>query len=69
MEALAQARQRQAETKQKCLEAAEAETIHSGAIKETLEKAEALEHHVKTVTMRSEIRGDHGGGFLHTPGP
>ena len=69
MEALAQARQRQAETKHKCQEAAKAETIHSGAIRETFEKAEALEQHVKTVTMRGEIRGDHGGGFLHTPGP
>ena len=54
MEALAQARQRQAETKQRCQEAAEAETIYSGLIKDTLEEAEALQKHVKTVTMRAE---------------
>ena len=35
-------------------EAAEAKTIFNGAIKDTLEKAEALEKHVKTVTMRAE---------------
>ena len=37
--------------KQKC---PEAETAYSGAIKDTLEKTEALEKHVQTVTMRAE---------------
>ena len=38
----------------KCQETAEAETIFNGTIKDTLAKNEALEKHVKTVTMRAE---------------
>ena len=56
MEAATQARERQEETRrlyeQKCQEAGEAETIHSSAIKDTLDKAEALEKRVETVTTR-----------------
>ena len=61
MEAAAQARERQEEARRphehKCQEAAEAETIFSLAIKDTLEKNAALEKHVKMVTMRSESLG------------
>ena len=35
----------------KCQETAEAEAAFNDAIKDTLEKTEALEKHVKTVTM------------------
>ena len=38
----------------KCQETAEAKTIFNGTIKDTLAKTEALEKHVKTVTMRAE---------------
>ena len=38
----------------KCQEAVEAETIFNGTIKDTLAKNEALEKHVKTVTMRAD---------------
>ena len=38
----------------KCQEAAEAETIFTGTTKNTLEQTEALEKHVKTVTVRAE---------------
>ena len=57
-EAVAQARERQAETRrlheQTCQDPAEAETIFNGAIKDTLENTEALEKHVKRQTMREE---------------
>ena len=53
-----EARERQEEAmlfhEEKCQEAAEAETIFNGTIKDTLEQTEALEKHVKTVTMRAE---------------
>ena len=39
---------------QKFVEAAEAEETHHDAIRRTLEKTEALERHVKTVTMRAD---------------
>ena len=52
MEPATQAREWQEE--QKSEEAAEAETVFNEAIKGTLEKTEALEKHVKTVTMRTE---------------
>ena len=39
---------------QKCQDAAEAGTTSNDAIKNALEKPEALEKHVKTVTMRAE---------------
>ena len=52
------AREWQAEAKriydQKFAEAAEAEETYQNAIKRTLEKTEALERHVKTVTLRSD---------------
>ena len=38
----------------KFAEAAEAEETYHNAIKRTLEKTEALEKHVKTVTMRAD---------------
>ena len=67
MEAATQARERPEEARllcqQKCLEAAETETMFNGAIQHTLEKAEALEKHGKTVTMRAVV-GDHGGRLL-----
>ena len=57
MEAATQAREWQTVTKrlneQKMPEATEAKTIYSEAIKHTLEKNEALEKHVMTVTMRA----------------
>ena len=57
MEAFTAARERQDEARrlyeQKCDEAAEAETKFNGTIMDTLEKAEAPEKHVKTVTMRA----------------
>ena len=62
MEPATQAREWQEELKSE--EAAEAETVHNEAIKGTLEKTEAFEKHVKTVTMRN-----HGGRLLpNTPG-
>ena len=58
MEAATQAREWQDEARlfyvQKIQDAAEAETIFKGTIKETLEISEALEKHLKTVTMRAE---------------
>ena len=57
MDALTHARERQQVARRlhehMCQEAAEAETMFS-TIKDTLKKAEALEKHVKTVTMRAE---------------
>ena len=41
-------------TSKKCQETAESETIFNGTMKDTLAKTEALEKHVKTVTMRAE---------------
>ena len=52
MDPATQAREWQEE--QKSEEAAEAETVFNDVIKGTLEKTEALEKHVKTVTMRTE---------------
>ena len=46
--------------------AAEAETIFDGATKDTLRKAEALEKHVKTVTMRSESLATTEANFFKT---
>ena len=58
MDAITQARDWQEEAKrlydQQIAEAAEAEEIYNDAIKRTPEKTEALEKHVKTVTMRSD---------------
>ena len=58
MEAVISAREWQAEAKraydQKFAEAAEAEETYHAAIRRTLEKTEALEKHVKTVTMRAD---------------
>ena len=56
MEAFTQARVRQKEARrlceQKCDEALEAGTMFNGAMKDTLEKAEALEKYAETVTLR-----------------
>ena len=58
IEEVAMARELQAEAKriydQKFVDAAEAEETYHNAIKRTLEKTEALERHVKTVTMRAD---------------
>ena len=58
MEALTQARERQEAARrlneQKCEEAAEAGTMFNGIMKDTDEKAEALDNTFKTVTMRAE---------------
>ena len=47
-------------------EAAEAETIFNDATKNTLEKTEALEKHVKTVTMRAEFLATTEADFFQT---
>ena len=58
MEAATQAREQQEEARlaydQKCQDSADAETTSNDAIKNSLENTEALEKHVKTVTMRAE---------------
>ena len=58
MEVVAQARDLQEKAKrlndQKVAEAADAEEIYHDAVKRTLEKTEALEKHVKTVTKRAD---------------
>ena len=58
MEAAIEARRWQDEAKRaydlKYAEAAEAEDTYHAAIRCTLERTEALEKHVKTVTMRAE---------------
>ena len=58
MEAVITAREWQAEARrvydQKSVEAAEAEETYREAIRRTLEKTEALEKNVKTVTMRAD---------------
>ena len=68
MEASTQAREQQAEARlahdQKCQDAADAETANTDAIENSLENTEALEKHVKTVTMRAESSGEHGSRFL-----
>ena len=51
---------------QKCQEVAEAETVHNEAIKATLEKTEALETHVKAVTMRAESSATTDADFFQT---
>ena len=57
-EALTSARARQEDARriqdQKCNEAAAAETNCTNAMQDVLEKAEALEQHVETVTMRAD---------------
>ena len=50
----------------KCQEAAEAETIFTGTTKNTLEQTEALEKHVKTVTMRAEALASTEADFFKT---
>ena len=63
MEAVIMAREWRAEAKrvhdQKFVEAAEAEETYCDAIRRTLEKNEALEKHVKTVTHESGLFGGH----------
>ena len=58
MKAFTEALERQEEVRrifeQKCDEASVAETLFTGTRKDTLQKAEALERLVKTVTMREE---------------
>ena len=58
MEAVIMAREWQAEAEraydQKFVEATEAEVTYHDAIRRTLEKTEALERHVMTVTMRAD---------------
>ena len=44
-----------------------AQTMLNDTIKVTLEKAEALERHVKTVTMRAESLATTDGDFFKTP--
>ena len=54
----------------KCQEAAEAETIYREAIKDTLQKIEALKKHVKPVTMRTEsLATTEADYFKNTPRP
>ena len=69
MEAATQARERQEEARrlheEKCQEATEAKTIYSEAIKDTLEKNEALEKRV-TVTMRAESVASTKADFFKT---
>ena len=70
MEAATQARERQEEARlireKKSQETAEAETIFNGTSKDTLEKTEALEKHVKTVTMRTEALATTEADFIKT---
>ena len=58
MEAITEARDWQEEAKrlydQQIAEAAEAEEIYNDSVKRTPEKTEALEKHVKTMTMRAD---------------
>ena len=64
------AREWQAEAKraydQKFAEAAEAEETYHNAIKRTLEKTEALERHVMTVTMRADSLAFNEADFFQT---
>ena len=48
------------------MEAAAAEEIYHDAISRTLEKTEALEKHVKTVTMRADSLVTTEADFFHT---
>ena len=61
VEALTSARARQEEARRlyelKCEETAEAETMFNSTLKDILEKAEALEEHVKAVARRTESLG------------
>ena len=70
MEAVVTAREWQAEAKraydQKFEEVAEAEETYHNAIKRTLEKTEALERHVKTVTMREDSLAFNEAAFCQT---
>ena len=70
MEAATKARERQEEAKrlfeQRCKGAAEAEMAHNEAIKRTLEETEALERHVKSVTMRAESLATTEADFFQT---
>ena len=51
---------------QKCEDTAEAESIFNGAIKDTFEKAEALEKHIKTVAVRVESLATTEADFFKT---
>ena len=70
MEAVVMAREWQAEAKraydQKFAEAAEAEETYHNATKRTLEKTEALERHVKTVTMTADSLAFNEADFFQT---
>ena len=70
MEAVIMAPEWQAEAKraydQKFAEAAEAEETYHDAIRRTLEKTEALEKHVKTVTTRSDSLAFNETDFFQT---
>ena len=70
MEAVIMAREWQAEAKraydQKFAEAAVAEETYHDAIRRTLEKTEALEKHVKTVTMRADSSAFNETDFFQT---
>ena len=70
VEAVISARERQAEAKRaynlKFAEAAEAEETYHDAIRRTLENTEALEKHVKTVTMRSDSSAYNETDFFQT---
>ena len=69
-EALTQARERQEEARrlygEKCDAACAAEATFNGAVKDTIEKAEALKKHVKTVTMRVESLATTAADFFKT---
>ena len=73
MEAVTQARTRQEEAKrlheQKCQDAAEAETIFNGAVKDTLEKTETLEKTREDGDHEGGVSGDHGGRLLQYAPP
>ena len=70
MEEVIKAREWQAEAKraydQKFAEAELAEEVYHNAIRRTLEKTEALEKHVKTVTMRTDSLAFNESSFFQT---
>ena len=70
MEAVIMAREWQAEAKraydQKFVKATEVEETYHDAIRRTLEKTEALEKHVKTVTMRADSLAINEADFFQT---
>ena len=70
MEAVIMAREWQAEAEraydQKFVEAAEAEVTYHDAIRSTLERTEALEKHVKTVTMSADSFAFNEADFFQT---